>query len=72
VKNFLSDYAAEHFEIACYKALIVTAQECGEEHVVHVCQQILKDEESMASWIEEHLPLAVQAHLSKHAMATAR
>src|SRR4051812_18222686 len=25
VKNFLSDYAAEHFEIACYRSLIAAA-----------------------------------------------
>lgn len=71
VKNFLSDYAAEHFEIACYEALVVTAEECGEQHVADVCRQILQDEESMANWIEEHLPQAIRAHLGKQAMATA-
>ena len=64
-KNFLSDYAAEHFEIASYKALIATAQQIGEHQCVPVLEGILREEEAMARWIEERLPLAVKIGLSK-------
>lgn len=56
MKNFLSDYAAEHLEIACYRSLIIAADELDEQEVSRVCRQILRDEEAMAEWLEQHLP----------------
>jgi ferritin-like metal-binding protein YciE len=67
VKNALSDYAAEHFEIASYRALIVAARALGESQVVQVCETILRDEEEMARWLEQSLPTVVQEHLGQHA-----
>jgi ferritin-like metal-binding protein YciE len=64
VKNALSDYAAEHFEIASYKALIVAARLLGENQVVQVCEAILRDEEDMAKWLEQSLPNVVQEYLN--------
>jgi ferritin-like metal-binding protein YciE len=59
VKNFLTDYATEHFEIACYRALIAAAHEAGHAGVARVCEKILDDEEAMAAWLGENLPMAV-------------
>jgi ferritin-like metal-binding protein YciE len=56
MKNFISDYAAEHMEIACYRALIIAADELGEHEVSRLCSQILAEEEQMAHWLEQHLP----------------
>lgn len=69
VKNALSDYAAEHFEIACYQALIVTARALGETQVVSVCERILEDEEDMARWFQQRLPMVVQQYLGQEAYA---
>lgn len=63
VKNGLSDYAAEHFEIASYRALITAARLLGENQVVQVCESILRDEQEMASWLEKTLPTVVQEYL---------
>lgn len=63
VKNALSDYAAEHFEIASYRALIAAARALGENQVVQVCESILRDEEEMAHWLEQNLPNVVQEYL---------
>ena len=63
VKNALSDYAAEHFEIASYRALIVAARALGENQIVQVCESILRDEEEMARWLEKNLPNVVQEYL---------
>ena len=68
VKNALSDYAAEHFEIACYKALIVAARTLGEDEVVRVCESILHDEEDMARWLDHNLPKVVQEYLGQPVM----
>jgi ferritin-like metal-binding protein YciE len=69
VKNALSDYAAEHFEIACYRALIVAARSLGVNDVVQICEQILRDEEDMARWLESHLPMTVQEYLGAEVAA---
>ncbi|HEX7184538.1 MAG TPA: ferritin-like domain-containing protein [Thermoanaerobaculia bacterium] len=69
VKNALSDYAAEHFEIACYRALIAGARALGQNEVVQICEEILRDEEDMARWLERQLPLMVQEYLGQTAAA---
>lgn len=72
VKNALADYASEHFEIACYRALIVAARALGENDVVRVCESILQDEEEMARFLERNLPMAVQEFLGQEVGAGAR
>ena len=67
VKNFLSDYAAEHFEIAAYRALITAAQQIGDQETARICQQILQEDEAMARWIEQNLPMVVQQTLREKA-----
>ena len=67
VKNGIADFAAEHFEIASYKALIAAAQEYGDQETVRTCQQILRDEEEMARWLDQQLPMAVMETVRKQA-----
>jgi ferritin-like metal-binding protein YciE len=55
VKNAIADFAAEHFEIACYKSLIVTATELGEKEIASACKAILKDEKAMAAELDRQL-----------------
>ena len=63
VKNALMDYATEAFEIACYEALIVTAEEAGETRIVELCRQNLEEEELMAEWLRDQLPQTVKDYL---------
>lgn len=65
VKNGLSDYAAEHFEIASYRALIAAARALGQNEIVQICEDILRDEEDMARWLEKQLPMMVQEYLGQ-------
>ena len=69
VKNALADYASEHFEIACYRALITGARAVGAVEVAQVCEQILRDEEDMARWLEAQLPMVVQTYLGQEVTA---
>lgn len=69
VKNSIADYASEHFEIASYRALIEAAREFGDQKTLEVCQEILKDEERMASFLEEHLPSVVHDTMRHEAMS---
>jgi ferritin-like metal-binding protein YciE len=63
VKDAIADFAAENFEIASYKALIQSANAIGEQKVATVCEEILRDEQEMARWLEEHLSPAVNEAL---------
>ncbi|HYF35166.1 MAG TPA: ferritin-like domain-containing protein [Prosthecobacter sp.] len=63
VKDLLTAYASEHFEIACYQALRTAAEMLGENDVVEMCDSILPDEERMAEWLSANLPLVVRSYL---------
>jgi ferritin-like metal-binding protein YciE len=67
VKNALSDYASEQFEIACYTSLIAAAQAIGDQQTAAVCQQILRDEEAMAQWLQQQIPMITQEFLGMQA-----
>lgn len=67
VKNFLSDYAMEHFEIACYRSLIAAADDLGETEISQICRGILVEEEEMAAWLEERIPEVTRLTLQQMA-----
>ncbi len=66
VKNVLSDYTSESFEIVSYKALIVAATNMGDEQTVQACEQILRDEEDMAQFLDQNLKIMVNSEMGKH------
>lgn len=63
LKNSYTGYAFEHFEIASYRALELMARTAGEPQVEELARQILREEEEMAKWLEDHLPEVVEKHL---------
>ena len=65
VKNAIADYAAEHFEIASYRALIDSARSLGEEQIAQKLTTILREEEDMARFLEGKLPRTVQGALAE-------
>lgn len=69
VKNALADYTSEHFEIASYRSLIAAAKAMGDEETARVCQQILRDEEEMAHWLEQQIPVITQEFLGQQVRA---
>ena len=50
----------EHFEIACYRALIIGAQQMDQEEAVNLLQQNLRQEERMSGLIVQRTPQLVQ------------
>ncbi|MGH7528958.1 MAG: ferritin-like domain-containing protein [Gemmatimonadales bacterium] len=67
VKNALSGYATENFEIACYRALIEAGRMMQHQDVVRSCEQILREEEAMAKFLEQNLPTTVHDALAQAA-----
>lgn len=64
VKNGLSDYAVENFEIAAYSALIHAAEQMGEPEIASTCEEIRREEEQMAEWLQQQLPRIVEEALA--------
>ena len=63
IKDLLDAYAMEHFEIACYTALIAAAERAGLAEIAETCRRILRDEERMAQRLKQSLPDEVAAYL---------
>jgi ferritin-like metal-binding protein YciE len=67
VKIVLSNYAAEHFEIACYRSLEAAAEEAGLGEIAGTCRTILRDEENMAATLEPMITEITRSHLASTA-----
>jgi len=63
VKNCLTDYAAEQFEVISYRALIEAAMQIGDTETVSVCEQLMREDQAMADRIILILPTVIGAHL---------
>ena len=67
LKGSLAAYTFEHMEIASYRMLSAAASEAGDAETKRVCEEILKEEEAMAGWLESNLPAITQAFLLRDA-----
>jgi ferritin-like metal-binding protein YciE len=67
VKNSFANYAFEHFEIAAYKSLLVMAEDGGFATALPLLKQSLAEEQSMATWIDESLPMVTRRYASLYA-----
>jgi ferritin-like metal-binding protein YciE len=63
VKNVHSSYAAEHTEIATYTVLRAAASEFGDTETMTICDEILQDENNMAQWLLQQMPMVTLEHL---------
>ncbi|HKG73599.1 MAG TPA: ferritin-like domain-containing protein [Aestuariivirgaceae bacterium] len=63
MKGSLASYAFEAMEIASYTILINAAKHVGDKETARVCEQILKEEKAMASWLEKNLPMLTRQYL---------
>lgn len=67
LKNSFANFAFEHFEIAAYRSLLVLADDGGFSGATSLLEQSLREEESMAQWIGESLPLVTRRYATLHA-----
>lgn len=63
LKGIIANYAMEHFEIACYRALRSAANDSGLNDIADMCEEILSEETAMAEWLEEQVPDVTRHHL---------
>lgn len=67
IKNSFANYAFEHFEIAAYKSLLVMAEDGGFGSATPLLKQSLGEEQSMAQWIDEALPVVTRRYATLYA-----
>ncbi len=67
VKNALGDFAFENFEIASYRSLVKAAEAVGDSQTAEVCREILREEENMARFIGENIPMITASFLERDA-----
>lgn len=67
LKNSFANYAFEHFEIAAYKSLLVMAEDGGFTNATSLLNQSLGEEQSMAQWIDDSLPMVTRRYASLYA-----
>jgi len=67
VKNSFANYAFEHFEIAAYKSLLVLAEDGGFTSATPLLKQSLGEEQAMAQWIDEALPMVTRRYATLYA-----
>jgi len=65
VKGSMAAYTFEHMEISSYRALIATAEAAGDQETKRICEGILKEEEAMAKWLEEHIAPITKQYLQR-------
>ncbi|HEX8555862.1 MAG TPA: ferritin-like domain-containing protein [Sphingomonas sp.] len=67
LKNSFANFAFEHFEIASYRSLLTLAEDGGFAGPTSLLQQSLREEESMAEWIGDKLPLITRRYVGLYA-----
>jgi ferritin-like metal-binding protein YciE len=73
MKASIASYAFEAMEIASYRILIAAAQQVGDQETARACEQILREEEAMAEWLQGNIPPLTQQYLRRdEAGATAK
>jgi ferritin-like metal-binding protein YciE len=65
VKATLAAYTFKHGEIASYRSLIAAAETVGDTQTRQECETILKQEEAMADWLAEQIPLVTRQFLQR-------
>jgi ferritin-like metal-binding protein YciE len=60
LKATFASHGFEAYEVASYKALALMARRCGDGEVERVCQGILREEEAMLAWLNEHADEVVE------------
>jgi ferritin-like metal-binding protein YciE len=65
IKNALAEYSSEHLEMASYHSLMNAANTIGDMQTARVCERILDDEQQMARWLEQQIPMITNLELER-------
>jgi ferritin-like metal-binding protein YciE len=71
LKDTCANNAFENFEIAAYKSLLAVCGRAGAENARASLEQSLKEEEAMASWVDQNVEKVTLAYLAREERAAA-
>ena len=63
LKNTFANQAFENFEVASYRSLITVAEAGGFSEAIPLLQATLREEEAMAAWVAESVPMITRRFL---------
>jgi ferritin-like metal-binding protein YciE len=72
VKDYLAATGEEHFEVACYKALIAASGDAHEDAIIPLLQHNLKEDQAMARWLDDNIEVVVRDYFRTAAAAVSR
>lgn len=64
IKDVLTVFVTEHFEISCHTILRDAAEDLGLQEIVGVCDKILFQEKRMVEWLQFNLPQIIASYLA--------
>lgn len=67
VKDMISNYTFEHYEVVNYKILATTADAAGQPEVARVAREILAEEEQMIRWLDQNLDPIIRQYIARDA-----
>jgi len=65
VKDIISNYTFEHYEIVNYRILAATAEAAGETEIARLARENLAEEEAMAGWLDQNYSATLASYLSR-------
>jgi ferritin-like metal-binding protein YciE len=71
LKNMFANNAFENYEIAAYKSLLTLCGPAGADSARSLLEQSLKEEEAMASWVDQNVAKVTMAYLNREERAAA-
>ena len=67
LKNMLASHAFERFEAASYHSLAAAAEAANEPEIARVAREHLRQEEAMAQWVWDNIPMMTEKYLQRSA-----
>jgi ferritin-like metal-binding protein YciE len=71
LKNMFANNAFENYEIAAYKSLLTLCRSAGADSARMPLEQNLKEEQAMASWVDQNIEKVTLEYLNKEERAAA-
>jgi ferritin-like metal-binding protein YciE len=71
LKNMFANNAFENYEIAAYKSLLTLCRPAGADSARMPLEQNLKEEQAMASWVDQNVEKVTLDYLNKEERAAA-
>lgn len=67
LKHALGSHAFEQFEAGCYCSLVAAAEAAGEPEIARTCRRLMEQEQAMAAWVWDQIPVLTGTFLERDA-----